>query len=552
MFYGYVRKSVEGNTELSLDVQESYLREQALLLKQNDITIIREIGSGASVDSRPKFKELIENCKTGDIIGCYDSSRFGRNTEDALKVASLLQIKGVRLHIAGKFIDVDSPVDKMLWTITAGFDTYQREIQNKKSKEGIVKQYEDGLAVFNGSLCGYDLSRKGKTPVVKVIPEEAKIIKYIFNQYIRGRSAKQLGLELYGTPNPRGHVFDACKVRRILLNPIYIGKYPNFRGKSRALTRYTRSELESKLVDSKLYTPIIDEDTFWLAFEKYRCVREKYSRKWETRFTTHEVSGIIRCCDCGKPVSHFTRDEKTMIRSCYIMHSHLKDCHMKRTLWDETWLERIMRLCFYIVFNSGDEIGSYFSERQNELYEDKTDLKEAVEAINKSISEVQKKIDRIVDAISEGIIDLNVSKQKMEALNNEIKSYEDKKHSLENDLMKIEADIDAVIELSAEQIIEEFPNNVREYYKKFIKDAINYKDRVEIEYNNGKKFTVHHPIRHGHIIDPVTVKVEWTNDSYQFVYTLNGPQLVKCGVEVYDNYIQDLLTKAWNETITYI
>lgn len=543
MFYGYVRKSVEGNTELSFEVQEEYLKQQASILK-SEITIVKEIGSGASLDTRPKFKELIDKTQPGDIIAVYDSSRAFRNTEDALHYLSILSAKNVSLFIAGRLIDASNPIDKMLYTISAGFDSYQREIQNQKSSEAIHKQYETGYAVFNGVLMGWSLSRRGKTVTATPIKDEAKVIQYIYDKYSKGKSAYELEKELHGTPLERNHVLDASKIRGVLLNPIYMGYYPNFRGKTRQLTKYTKGQLEIQLIKSNIYPPIVSEELWWTCFERYRTVKEKFARKWNTRFTTHEVSGIIHCFDCGKPISHFRKDEGTMIRSVYDMHAHLPGCSHIRTSFDDVWLDKLFRLCFYIVFNSGDEIGSYFSERQNELYEDKTDLKEAVEAINKSISEVQKKIDRIVEAISEGIIDLNVSKQKMEALNNEIKSYEDKKLSLENDLMKIEADIDAVIELSAEQIIEEFPNNVREYYRKFIKEAINYKDRVEIVYNNGKKFTVPHPVRHGHKIDPVTVKVEW-NDSYEFIYTLNGPELVKCGVEVYDNYVSELLAKAW-------
>lgn len=99
MFYGYVRKSVEGNTELSFEVQEEYLKQQASILK-SEITIVKEIGSGASLDTRPKFKELIDKTQPGDIIAVYDSSRAFRNTEDALHYLSILSAKNVSLFIA--------------------------------------------------------------------------------------------------------------------------------------------------------------------------------------------------------------------------------------------------------------------------------------------------------------------------------------------------------------------------------------------------------------------------------------------------------------------
>lgn len=547
MFYGYVRKSVEGNTELSLDVQEEFLRKQARELGQTEVEIVREIGSGASLDSRPRFKELIEISKSGDIIGVYDSSRFSRNTEDALRVASLLQIKGVRIHVAGKFIDIDSPIDKMLWTIQAGFDSYQREIQNKKSKEGLYKQFETGYAVFNGVLCGYEVTRKGKNVIVNPLEDEAKLIQYIFKSYARGKSTYELGAELFGSPTKRGHVFDADKVRRILVNPIYIGKYPAFRGKSRKLTRYTRDQIEPQLIKSNLYPPIIDEDTFWSCWDRYRTVKQKCAIPWSMRFTVHELSGVMRCFECGKPISHFNRNEGTMVRSNYCMHSHLPSCKTHyMTLWEDWWLEDLFRLMFNITFMSGDEVGCFFSERQNELYENSKEIKKAIEDIVRSNYQVQNKIDRVIDAISDGLISKTEASKRLETLRNEQKAFEDRKKSLEEDLNRIEVDIDSFIEMSSEDIIDRFPNNRRDSYKRFIKSAINYGDRFEVIFMNGKKFTVPKPFCHYHVVDKITVTVSYTDDTYQFSFDKDGPMLVKSGTEVYDRYVQELLDKAWN------
>ena len=198
------------------------------------------------------------------------------------------------------------------------------------------------------------------------------------------------------------------------------------------------------------------------------------------------------------------------------------------------------------MFSSGDEVGSFFSQRQNELYDDKSELKKAIVNIDQSISEVKRKIERVVEAISEGVIDINTSRKRMESLNSEMKSYEERKKSLEEDLTKIETDIDAVIELSSDEIIDSFPNHVRDYYKKFIKSSLNYTDKIETEYMNGKKFIVPHPHRHGRKVDPITVRVEWTDDNYEFVYTIDGPRLIESGVDSYDNYIKSLLDRAWS------
>ena len=136
--YGYCRKSTEEQNETSFSVQEEYIRNYARNIEGIDeIIIITETGSGSSLEGRPLFKSLLESLRPNDIVSVYDSSRISRNTEDALSIIRTISQKGARLMVAGKFIDPNSPIDTMLWSVQSSFDTYQRQIQNQKSRQGI-------------------------------------------------------------------------------------------------------------------------------------------------------------------------------------------------------------------------------------------------------------------------------------------------------------------------------------------------------------------------------------------------------------------------------
>lgn len=132
MFYAYCRRSTDQQNDTSFEVQSKHLKRQAELIGEKDFSIITETGSGSSIEGRPLFKKLLEDSTSGDIIELYDSSRGFRNTEEALHAASVLNIKGVRLYISDKFMDVSNPIDKMLFSIQSSYDSYQREIQRKK------------------------------------------------------------------------------------------------------------------------------------------------------------------------------------------------------------------------------------------------------------------------------------------------------------------------------------------------------------------------------------------------------------------------------------
>lgn len=97
---------------------------------------VTEKGSGKSIDTRPVFQDLLTKLKPGDIIGVYDNSRFGRNTEDNLRVARELGSRGVILDVGGRFYSPADPSEKLMFSVESSVSTYQREVQNAKHRRG--------------------------------------------------------------------------------------------------------------------------------------------------------------------------------------------------------------------------------------------------------------------------------------------------------------------------------------------------------------------------------------------------------------------------------
>ena len=541
MNYIYCRISTDKQSEASLDNQEATCREWV----SEPITVIHEIESGAKSD-RPKLNEMINQLRTGDTVCVYDYSRLSRKVKDALDFLDMISDRGATLISGGKTIDPDEPLDMFTYSVHSAFSEMQRTLQAKKAKKGQEKVFESGDWVFCSTLFGYSLARVGKTKIVSVIEEEAKIIRFIFEKYSSGWSIKKLLSELQGLPLSRQSNFTLKKISRILQNPIYMGYYtqPNVSVPSKS----TRNELESLLIKSNMYTPLVEEEVWWECFDKYRTNTPTHSRPWTLRWTKHTLSGIIRCPDCGKGISRFEHTH------CYTTEDHSPDCQSKcRAKYDETWLERIMEICFYVTFMSGDEIGQFFSEKQQELFASEHELVQAIADISKAYYSTQSRIDRIVAAISLGIITNEQASKQMASLKEEQSQLEDRKKLLEQDLRSVETDIDSYIELSSEEIIDNFYNNKRDYYKKFISYSYLYNDRIEVEYLNGKHFVIPRGFRHNHKVDPVTVTVSYNdneypynNDEYSFVYELNKIVYNPCGVKEYDDFVKSLLDKSWS------
>lgn len=177
-----------------------------------------------------------------------------------------------------------------------------------------------------------------------------------------------------------------------------------------------------------------------------------------------------------------------------------------------------MEFCFYLTFMTGNEVGTFFSQRQQELYEDKTEINKAIICLGKSLAEINTKIERIIELISDGLITKEEAQKRLNLLRNEQNDLEAKKQNLEQDLRSVEGDIDTLIELSVEEVIKSFSDNERDYFRKFIEKALLYKDCIEVAYMNGRTFTIPRPVRHNHIIEPVIISTGCKDEPFQFSF----------------------------------
>lgn len=119
---------------------------------------------------------------------------------------------------------------------------------------------------------GYTM-RNGRTVIEH---GEADIIRYIFDEYIKGASLKDLAEELTARKVPyteKTEVWDKARIARIIDNAKYTG--------------------------SEIYDPIIDEDTFEEAAAA-KAARLRNQTKSECEGITL-MRDRIRCGQCGAP-----------------------------------------------------------------------------------------------------------------------------------------------------------------------------------------------------------------------------------------------------------
>lgn len=180
--------------------------------------------SGTTVRHREEFKRMIEDAKAGKIqyILAKSISRFARNTVDTLAYVRELKTYGVSVFFEKEKLDTGNAVSEFLLSIFAA--SAQEEIisLSNNMKVGKRMRYAAGITQWT-HVYGYRCAEDGTW---YVDPEEAKVIRRVFDEYTSGRTLPQIckGLMEDGIPSSGGKtVWVPKSLADILHNEKYIG-----------------------------------------------------------------------------------------------------------------------------------------------------------------------------------------------------------------------------------------------------------------------------------------------------------------------------------------
>jgi DNA invertase Pin-like site-specific DNA recombinase len=126
---GYTRVST---AEQHLDRQIIALTEQGIAPEN----IYTDKLSGKNT-ARPGLQKLLATVKWGDTVVVESFSRFSRNTRDLLELVEKLTVKGVEFISLKERIDTSTPAGKLMLTMFAGLNEFERETTLQRQSEGI-------------------------------------------------------------------------------------------------------------------------------------------------------------------------------------------------------------------------------------------------------------------------------------------------------------------------------------------------------------------------------------------------------------------------------
>lgn len=225
----YCRVSTDDEEQLtSYEAQQNYYTDK--IMTNRDWTmagIFADEGiTGTSARKRPEFLRMIRMCKQKkiDIVLTKSISRFARNTVDCLNYIRALRALGIAVIFEKENINTLEADSEILITMLGAFAQSESESISANVRWGKRQAMREGKAnIQYDRLYAY---KKGDDGNPRIIPEQAEVVRSIYNQYLTGASLRMIKerLESEQILNVAGNPqWTITAIRGILTNEKYCG-----------------------------------------------------------------------------------------------------------------------------------------------------------------------------------------------------------------------------------------------------------------------------------------------------------------------------------------
>ncbi len=302
----YIRVSTDDQLEYSPDSQlekiKLYTEKNQILLPKEFIFVDEGI-SGRKTKNRPAFNEMIglakRKPKPFDVILVWKFSRFARNREDSIVYKSMLR-KEHNIDVVSVSEDIgDDKLSILIEAIIEAMDEFYSINLAEEVKRGMTEKAKRGGVL---SIPGFGYKVENGEYIV--VPEEAEIIRKVFNDYVNGKGLLTIAKELnaMGVRTHRGNKIENRTVEYWLNNPVYIGK-TRWNPDGKLSRNYTA---DTAIITDGPHEPIIDMETWEKAQKKMQEQKARFRKFFNSdrKGLSHWLTGILRCEKCGKVLSY--------------------------------------------------------------------------------------------------------------------------------------------------------------------------------------------------------------------------------------------------------
>lgn len=287
----------------SLEAQTEYYEDYVAAHPDWElVSIYSDNGISGTITKRPEFQRMLEDCRAGkiDLVITKSVTRFARNTVILLETVRELKKLGIDCYFEKEDMHSISPDGELLLTLLAMYAEEEARSASENQLWRIKKKFEKGEP-WVGNMLGYRLV-DGK---MVVVPEEAKIVRQIFQDYLSGmgryRIAKKLLLD--GVIPSNGNTWSDTSIRHILTNEKYTGNMvlqKTYREDFRSKVPIINKGEKRKYYVEECHEAIIEQNVFDAVQAEMAQRAKAVSRPNNADGTAKLFCGILKCGNCGR------------------------------------------------------------------------------------------------------------------------------------------------------------------------------------------------------------------------------------------------------------
>ena len=275
-----------------------------------------EVVSGETIESRPKMKDLLRRIESPKFkaVLCVEPQRLSRgDLEDIGRLVKLLRYTNTIVITQTFTYDLRDDHDR---------DSFERELKRgneyleyskKIMRRGRELAVERGCFIGNIPPYGYDriVIKEGnkKCYTLAPNPEQAKVVKMIFEMYRDGMGSHRIAAKLneMAIPTSKGGKWHPESLMKMRTNEHYIGKV-HWNHRKRVMSVEDGELVTSRPINNEYlsfpgkHEPIIDME-LWDAVQE---IRGKIPRVKKNRQQVNEFAGIVCCVNCGRALARRT------------------------------------------------------------------------------------------------------------------------------------------------------------------------------------------------------------------------------------------------------
>ncbi|MEG1044333.1 MAG: recombinase family protein [Oscillospiraceae bacterium] len=435
-YCAYLRKSRKDLEIEAYTPGETLARHEQILTetaKRMDITIekiYREVVSGETIASRPQMQLLLQDINNGMWEGVLvvEVERLARgDTQDQGIIAKALKYSSTKVITPTKTYDPENEFDEEYLEFGLFMSRREYKTITRRMQMGRLLSAKQGKYVGNKPPFGYERIKikndKGFT--LQIIPEEAEIVRLIFNNFV-GNNTEPKGNALIanilnnGGYKPRfSDVWTVETISGILKNPAYIGKIRWGARKEikkiidgKVIKSRPRNDENAELFDG-LHDSIIDE-TIWQQAQLRRTVTKANSARYD-RPLQNSFAGLIKCGCCGRTMTR--KDCKGKI----MMICTQKTCSNIGSFYD------LVEQSVLTVLQSWVNDYNRNSKSQKLLNDLKANITQLTNELNKMQNDkllLESQLTKLYNLLEQDVYSIDLFKQRQGALNLQIEQLD--------------------------------------------------------------------------------------------------------------------------------